>query len=184
MNKLPSLESDRLILRPFVAGDAADVQHLASEREIASTTLLVPHPYEDGLAERWIATHEDAFSTRKTLDLAITLKQNGQLVGAIGLKLRLSDQCAELGYWIGRPFWSQGYCTEAGAALIEYGFDQLDLNRVFAKHMTRNPASGRVLRKLGMVREGCLRQHVKKWGEFEDLDIYGILKSPESAQPS
>ena len=98
------------------------------------------------------------------------------LIGAVGLRLELDDRRAELGYWIGKPYWNQGYCTEAARAAIQFGFEQLELNRIFANHFVRNPASGRVMQKLGMVYEGRLRQHVKKWDAFEDLELYGILK--------
>jgi len=60
--------------------------------------------------------------------------------------------------------------------VIEFGFQQLGLNRVFAYHMLRNPASGRVMQKLGMTQEGVLKQHAKKWGKFEDVALFGILR--------
>ena len=82
-----------------------------------------------------------------------------------------------MGYWIGVPYWNKGYCSEAAKALIGYGFDELGLNRVFAEHMVRNPASGRVMEKAGMTYEGTLRQHVKKWDRYEDLKVYGILRT-------
>ena len=89
---------------------------------------------------------------------------------------------AELGYWIGKPYWGQGYCTEAARATLDFGFEQLGLNRIFAHHFARNPASGRVMQKIGMTREGRLRQHVKKWDAFEDLELYGILKDHWAAR--
>jgi len=84
---LPTLETARLRLRPFSVADAPDVQRLAGAREIAATTLTVPHPYEDGLAEQWIATHGPAFTEGKSLTLAVTELASGALVGAVGLAL-------------------------------------------------------------------------------------------------
>jgi RimJ/RimL family protein N-acetyltransferase len=84
---------------------------------------------------------------------------------------------AELGYWIGVPYWGCGYATEAARAMIQYGFDVLKLNRIQASHFANNPQSGRVLRKIGMQHEGCLRQHYLKWGEYVDSKVYGILRS-------
>jgi RimJ/RimL family protein N-acetyltransferase len=75
------------------------------------------------------------------------------------------------------PFWNRGYATEASAALIAYGFDELGLNRVLARHITRNPASGRVMSKLGMRPEGVMREHIMKGDEPEDIAIYAILRS-------
>ena len=87
------------------------------------------------------------------------------------------NNSAELGYWIGKPYWNSGYATEASRAVLKYGFEVLGLNRIHASHFRRNPASGRIMEKIGMKYEGCLRQHFKKWGKFEDLETYGILRS-------
>jgi len=171
----PTLRSARLVLRPFHLGDAPEVQRLAGERAIAETTLTVPHPYPDGAAETWIATHGPLWVERRNLTLAVTQQADGALVGAIGLALAMDDRRAELGYWIGVPWWNQGYATEAGRALLDYGFGTLGLHRIMAHHMLRNPASGRVMQKLGMQHEGILRGHVLKWGEFQDLAVYAAI---------
>ncbi|MEJ7812744.1 MAG: GNAT family N-acetyltransferase [Gemmatimonadaceae bacterium] len=176
MSDRPTLHTSRLVLRPFVADDAPAVQRLAGDRDIASTTLNIPHPYEDGMAEAWIATHEDAFARSEGLTLAVTSRDDGALIGAVGIAINLRSSRAELGYWIGKPYWGRGYCTEAAAALVAYAFDVLDLNRVHATHLTWNPASGRVMRKIGMTYEGRLREHERKWGVFEDIEKYGILR--------
>lgn len=157
--------------------DADDVQRLAGDRAVADTTLNIPHPYEDGRAEKWISNHADWFDCGEQAVFAITLQAGGSLIGAIGLRLRREDAKAELGYWIGREFWNQGYCTEAAEAIVRFGFEQLDLHRIYAHHFSRNPASGRVMQKLGMTHEGHLREHVRKWDDFEDLELYGLLKS-------
>lgn len=172
----PTLETERLRLRPFRTADADDVQRLAGDRAIADTTLNIPHPYEDGLAEKWISNHRDWFECGEQAVFAVTLKPTGELIGAIGLRITPDDQRAELGYWIGKPYWGRGYCTEAAKAVLDFGFNQLDLNRVYAHHLSRNPASGRVMQKIGMTHEGHLRQHVKKWNVLEDLELYGRLK--------
>lgn len=139
-------------------------------------TQNVPHPYEDGAAECWISNHALEFATGNSVTFAIVLQASGELVGCIGLRIKRDYDHAELGYWIGYPYWGQGYCTEAGQAVIEYAFTELGVNRIHATHFSRNPASGRVMEKLGMHREGMLRQHVKKWGQYEDIVNYGLLK--------
>ena len=173
---LPTLETKRLRLRPFTLDDAPVLQRLVGEREIADTTLNIPHPYENGMAEAWIGTHRSAFEARETVTLAIDARDMDKLVGAMGLRLHLANECAEIGYWIGRVYWGRGYCTEAGRAMLDYAFGHIGLNRVHAAHLSRNPASGRVLVKLGMTHEGRQREHVKKWGVFEDIEKYGILR--------
>ena len=128
-------------------------------------------------AEKWIETHEPMFQQGKVVTFAITLAENDELIGAIGLDISKENNRAELGYWVGKPFWGKGYCTEAARRVIQYGLEELGLNRIFAHFMTKNPASGRVMEKAGMKYEGYLRQHVKKWDVYEDIKIYSILKS-------
>jgi [ribosomal protein S5]-alanine N-acetyltransferase len=176
MVELPRLKTARLLLRPFILADAKDVQRLAGNRAIASTTASIPHPYDDGVAEQWIAAQQRRFEQGMWLDLAITLDPEGTLVGALGLRFEPEHDRAELGYWIGKLFWGRGYATEAARALLQYGFDTLGLHRIYARHFTRNPASGRVLQKISMKHEGQRRQHEKKWGSYEDEELYGILK--------
>jgi RimJ/RimL family protein N-acetyltransferase len=157
--------------------DAPEVQRLAGDRDVASTTLRIPHPYADGMAEEWIGTHAAKFERGEGLSLAITFRSSGDLVGAVGLEISKEHARAELGYWIGKEFWGRGLATEAARAIINYGFESLGLNRIHAQHQTRNPASGRVMAKLGMRHEGTLRRHIQKWGTFEDVEVCGILRS-------
>lgn len=152
------------------------MQRLAGVWEIADTTANIPHPYEEGMAESWIAGHADAFKTGEQVTFAITLHSSEQPLGAIGLVLDSGYQ-GELGYWIGLPYWGQGYCTEAGRSVVEYAFGELGLQRVFARALRRNQTSRRVLEKLGMRHEGTLRQHVLKWGKPEDVDMFGLLRA-------
>ena len=172
----PVLRTDRLRLRPFTAADAPAVQVLAGAREIADTTRQIPHPYADGLALAWIATHAELHAEDRALTLAVEVPEGPRLCGAIGLRLAREDRHAELGYWIGVADWGRGFCTEAAQAVLDFGFESLRLHRVYAMYFARNPASGRVLEKLGMAREGLLRGHVRKWGVFEDLVLQGILR--------
>ena len=174
MKERPTLETARLVLRPFSLADAPDVQRLAGERDVASTTLNVPHPYEDGMAEAWIGAHQEGYEQGKLVNFAIVLREDRTIIGTIGLRIRQRHASAEMGYWIGKSFWNRGYCTEAAQAVVSYAFEALRLNRVHASYLTRNPASGRVMEKGGMTYEGCLRPHVKKWDVFEDL---GIVRS-------
>ena len=173
----PAIETERLLLRPFGAGDAARVAQLAGAREVAATTANIPHPYALSDAEGWIAGQQDAWESGADATFAVTLREDGVLIGAIALRIERDHERAELGYWIGVPYWGQGYATEAARAVLSFGFDQLGLNRVFARHMSSNPASGRVMEKIGMRFEGELRRHERKWGAFSDTRFYGLLRS-------
>jgi [ribosomal protein S5]-alanine N-acetyltransferase len=106
---------------------------------------------------------------------------DGTLIGSAGLRdIDPEHSQAELGFWIGREWWGHGYAREAAAAVIRFGFESLGLNRIYAHHMRRNPASGRVLKAAGMQQEGVLRQRVRKWGVFEDVVLYAALRDERS----
>jgi ribosomal-protein-alanine N-acetyltransferase len=179
---LPTLQSPRLLLDAFTLDDAPSVQRQAGDPEVARTTANIPHPYPEGAAEAWIGSHAPAFAEKRHVTLAIRHPEHG-LVGTVSLGVDMAHRHAEAGYWIGREFWSQGFATEALRRLIAYGFRELDLERIHARHLGCNPASGRVMEKAGMTREGCQRRHFIKNGNFEDVVLYGIMRSdaPESA---
>ncbi len=172
----PTLTTHRLTLSPFTLADAPLVHDYLGEWEIASTTQSIPHPYEAGMAEAWIRGHAARAAEGQSVVLAIRERETNTLVGSIELRLSLPHARGELGYWVAKPFWGRGYVTEAAAALIEYGFMTLELNRIEAHYMSRNPASGRVMLKLGMTFEGRMRDHVRRWGRFEDIEAYSILR--------
>jgi len=172
-----TLETVRLALRPMALTDAPTVALLAGQREIADTTISVPHPCSEAQARAWIAARTEPGNARKELVFAVTLRSNGQLIGAVGLRDIDPDHAkAEMGFWIGVEFWGQGYATEAARAVVGHAFDALRLNRVCAHHMVRNPTSGSVLGKVGLKPEGLLRQRVRKWGVYEDVVVCAILR--------
>lgn len=175
VSEQPVLRTTRLVLRPFTFDDALAVQLLAGEHEVADTTLHIPHPYPAGAAEQWIATHPATWEAGTGVTFAVTDAGNGVLMGAVGLTIAPPHARAELGYWLGVPYWNRGYCTEASRAVVDFGFTQLGLHRVQAHHLTRNPASGRVMQKLGMQSEGVHRQAIRKNDRFEDLELYAVL---------
>lgn len=176
MTKHPTLYTERLILRPHTIWDADDLQKLINDQYIASTTFNLPYPYGLEDAIEWLAKREEDYKETGSPQFAITFK-NEEFIGGIGLRVNKQHENGEIGYWIGKPYWGKGYCTEAAYAVVKYGFDVLNLNRIHATHMTRNPASGRVMQKIGMKQEGHLRQDRKKWDKFEDMELYSILKS-------
>lgn len=171
----PTLTTKRLTLRPFCLSDAKDIKRLAGDKSIADTTLNIPHPYEDGMAEEWIETHASKYKTGELVAFAVVESSSGNLLGTVGITISPQFNRADLGYWFGVPFWGKGYCTEASSCLIGFAFNVLDLHRITAYHLARNPASGRVMEKIGMTKEGVLREHTQKWGKYEDLIAYGIL---------
>jgi [ribosomal protein S5]-alanine N-acetyltransferase len=171
---VPELRTERLLLRAYRPEDVAELVPLVGAAEVAATTLRIPHPY----------TAEDAHAFLNLLAgdptltrFGIWVAETNEMCGGIGLNLELPHRRAELGYWIGVPFWGKGYCSEAAQEIVRYGFQELELNRIYAHHFSGNDASGRVLRKLGMKYEGQLRQHIVKSGRLIDLECYGLLAS-------
>lgn len=174
----PTLVSERLLLRPFEIGDAATVQLLAGDERLSTTTLNVPHPYADGMAEQWIATHAQQYADGLGITLAITLGDCGTLIGAMSLIATPRHWRAELGYWIGVPYWNRGYCTEAVRLVLDFGFRELGYHRITARHLIGNPASGRVMEKAGMRKEGELVDEILKNGAFHTVVMFGLI-SPD-----
>lgn len=177
MKKQLILETERLILRPFNLSDSKRVQELAGDTRIGETTLNVPHPYEDGMAESWIGTHKDSFNNGDGIIYAIVKKDTKELVGTVSLMgIENIHKKSELAYWIGVPYWRNGYCSEACHAIIEFGFKNINLNKIYALAFEDNISSWKVMEKVGMKYEGTRRQDVIKNGIAMDSRSYSILR--------
>lgn len=171
------LHTARLLLRPLRRDDIPVLLPLIGAREVAATTLRIPHPYTAADADRFLEYTEGVWEKGDGARFGVFLRDGERLLGGIGLHATREHRHAELGYWIGVPFWGKGYCTEAVRETLKYGFETLDLQRIFASHFINNPASGRILQRVGMRHEGTLRRHILKWGEYLDLELYALLAS-------
>jgi RimJ/RimL family protein N-acetyltransferase len=172
----PVLNTERLLLRMPEAGDVPAITQQAGVFEIADTTLKISHPYTPQDARNWIHDVGKQYRAGTLLQWVIFLREKNELVGAIGLSgIDREHRHAELGYWIGKPWWRSGFATEAARAVVQFAFSETGMHRIYAHHFSRNPGSGRVLQKIGMQYEGKLREHVVRWGRFEDIEIYGII---------
>lgn len=174
MEKFPVLQTERLILSQLEEKDIPFIVELLQHRIFSDLTSNIPYPYVENDARSWVKMSKEAFENNTGYTFAIRNKE-GQIIGAIGLHDRDDDK-AELGYWIGVPYWNKGYVTEAAKAIIDFGFNELKLNKIFATHFPHNPASGRIMEKAGMEQEAVLIKEVKKDGEYFDLVRYCILK--------
>lgn len=179
-NDQPVLIARRVRLRPYRPDDAERLSLLAGREEIAQTTISIPHPYSPLQAREWIAGHAGEWRKRRAARFAVELSSTSELIGGAELReIEPEHAQAELSFWVGTEWWGHGYATEAAEALLDYGFLHLGLNRIYAYHMTRNPASGKVLRKLGMRQEALMRERVRKWGAFEDGILYASLSKDQ-----
>ncbi|MBU5439420.1 GNAT family N-acetyltransferase [Tissierella sp. MSJ-40] len=172
-----TITTERLVLRIFEKSDAETVTKLCNNYNIYKNTLYLPYPYSIDCALSWIENHLDNFNADKSYEFAITDKKTGKLYGAIALSNNQHFNNGEIAYWIGEEFWGNGYATEASKAILEFAFNVKQYHKVYARHFASNLASGKVIEKLGMLKEGILIDHVMKEDRYEDLVYYGIINS-------
>ena len=174
---VPTLMTDRLVLRELRLDDARAVATRAGDRRVARYLIAVPSPYPITLATRWIAGRIAWWQQGRGVTLAIARREApDDLLGSVSLRRFVRDRRAELGYWLGADAWGSGYATEAAGALIDFGFADLVLSRIYAHVLEGNAPSCRVLDKLGMINEGIRRQHVRKGKKLLDVVLYGMLR--------
>ena len=182
MSGPPTLPTERLVLRELRLTDAPEVANGAGDKRVARFLIQVPSPYPVALARRWITGRIEWWDGGRGVTYAITTKRAPEtLVGTVSLRRFARDRRAELGYWIAQREWGKGIATEAAGALVDFGFAQLDLARIYAQVLAGNDGSARVLAKLGMIHEGVKRQHVRKGTRNFDVGIYGLLRDEWSA---
>lgn len=175
-NTEKTIETNRLVLRLFKESDAQEVTRLCNNYNLYKNTLYLPFPYSIEDALSWMKNHVENFNNNKSYEFAITDKFSGKLYGAIALSNNQRFHNGEIAYWVGEEYWGNGYATEAAKAMLEFAFMEKQYNKVFARYFDSNPASGKVIEKIGMKKEGVLRDQVMKDNEYIDLVYYGILK--------
>ena len=175
MENTPVLHTQRLTLDRFTQADAETVyRDLFSSEEVCRNLLLQPGtPLEEvrdilRRLEEDYTVHEDFFQW--------AIREQGVCIGRMSLTVNRRHLGGTVAYYLAERAWGKGYMTEALRRVIDFAFDGLGLNRVEADHFAENPASGRVMEKAGMTKEGYARQKYCKNGVFHDAVLYGILK--------
>ena len=171
--KQPDITTERLLLRKYQLQDANRVQELVGNFEVSKTTQNIPHPYTLKDASGWISSHAENLENGTRIAYAVTLKDSRELIGTVSL-IKIVNGEASLGYWIGQPYWGKGYCSEAVSALLEFSKKELGLNRIYADHLTTNPASGRVMIKNGMKHVGQ-REITDRFSKVATVETHEIL---------
>jgi RimJ/RimL family protein N-acetyltransferase len=174
----PTLSTARLRLRAFTGADADANALFALHSNAHVLRYWDSPPWTDrARAKRFVATCEELAEEGSGARVAVELASDGAFIGWCGLtKWDPVHRSASLGYCLDDAAWGHGYATESARALLQWGFDTLDLNRVQAEADTRNAASGRVLEKLGFVLEGTLREDCVVNGDVSDSWVYGLLR--------
>ena len=168
---------DRLLIREYRKSDAAAYAHVAGQPEIYATTYGIPLNYTLEQAEWWLKMIQKNKKEHLAYEFAMTLRDTGQYIGNVGLiNINRQHNRAEISYFTDRTYMNDGYTTEAAAEMLRYGFEELKLNKIAGVCMSVNPASRRVMEKIGMIYEGTLRSEMLKDGIYYDLDRMAILK--------
>jgi [ribosomal protein S5]-alanine N-acetyltransferase len=170
----PEIETDRLLLREIMPSDAPAIFSIFSDEEV--TRYYDLYTYTDiNQAEELIEFFDESFELERALRWGIERKSDNRLIGTCGY-VWLRRYRGEIGYELARAEWRQGYMQEALDAIIEFGFNELDLNRIEALVMEQNVASAALLQKLGFRQEGFLRQHDFFKNAFHNMRLFALLR--------
>lgn len=176
-SSLPKISTERLLIRPIKESDAKDIFDYASNPVI--TKFLCWDAHKD-LADtkKFIQTVLINYAYNKPAPWGVIYKENNKLIGTIGFdnKWDIENKCAELGYALSQEYWNKGLMTEAVTALLNYIFQNTDINRIEALIDVENIASQKICKKVGMEYEGTLRKDIKLKEEFKDMQMYSILR--------
>ncbi|MCY3582688.1 MAG: GNAT family N-acetyltransferase [Chloroflexi bacterium] len=175
------LRGSALWMRPLAEQDIAPILQYASAPETAANTF-VPHPYPPEAAHEFVQKVSEAWRNDEAYTFAIIEAELDRFAGTMGIHPVHQHKRAEVGYWIGLPFWGRGLATQALRLIIQFGFEELGLNRIAAGHFAGNPASGRVMQKAGMRCEGTRRAYHYHRDSFKDSVWYAILREEYAKQ--
>ena len=176
LGDLPTLETERLILRKMTPNDVGAVFAYASDPEVARYVLWETHrSIEDSRA--FVELVVSRYESGGEPEWGIVYKGDHRFVGTCGIVSWEPEHArAELGYALSREYWGRGLMPEAVCAMISFGFGRMGLNRIEARCIAENSASARVMQKAGMTCEGTLRQRERIKGKYRDMEIYSILR--------
>ena len=180
---MPVLETPRLILRRINLRDAEDIFAYSQDPEVARHVLWDAQKRLSEAKEfcRW---QRRQYRQDEPASWGIVVKETGRLGGTIGyMEYKPDHATVEVGYSLARPLWNRGYMTEALKEVIEYTFSRMDIHRIECQHEADNPASGRVMEKCGMRREGVLRGRLYNKGRYRDMCLYAILRDDPRPKP-
>lgn len=174
-SRIPTLETDRLTLRRIKNCDAYDMYDYSCRSDVTKYLLWSPHPSID-YTKAYISSLQSQYRSGNFYDWAIVLRDENKMIGTVGYtEINTHNNSAELGYVINPHFWRKGFATEAVSALIEFGFVELGLNRIYARYMVGNENSRRVMEKCGMSFEGINRSLLYVKNEYRDIGICAVL---------
>ncbi|WP_166279425.1 GNAT family N-acetyltransferase [Saccharibacillus alkalitolerans] len=169
-----SIQTERLILRDAVPEDWAAIHEYASDPQVVRHSIWGPNTEEQ--TKEYVAQliEMQREMPRMSFELVDALKETGELIGGCGI--HAAGFNAEIGYTFNPRFWGSGYASEAAFALLRFGFEELGVHRIYATCRPDNEASAKVMQRIGMKREGRMREHLYFKGAFHDSELYSILR--------
>lgn len=174
--EFPKIDTERLTLRKLTLDDVNDIYEYASNDEVSEFLPWETHKTIEDTLE-FINLVEEEHKKFNFIVLGIEIKEKKKLIGTIALRnWDKADRCIDLGYVISKNYWNKGITTEAVKAVIEFGFEQLNANRIEAHCDEDNIASYRVMEKAGMKYEGTLRKKILIKNKFVSMRFYSIIK--------
>ncbi|WP_300626881.1 GNAT family protein [Pseudomonas sp.] len=173
---LPHLLTPRLLLQALEAEQAETLFKLANGPNIADNTANVPSPYTLETAQAFIDGMQEKYRVGDLLSLGMQARASGELIGIVSLRLNARHNHGHLGGWVAAHCRNQGYAAEAATAVMDFGFAELGLHRVGSQCFGRNKESARVMQKIGLRYEGCMREAFLKNGVYEDLLGFAIVR--------
>ncbi|MCM3005661.1 GNAT family N-acetyltransferase [Priestia koreensis] len=173
----PMIETKRLILRKIEMNDARRMfDYIFSDRRVMDNLIKGPHKEISETIDR-LTEITNHYVSENFCYWGIEMKESGELIGTIDLyNIDDGTENCEVGYNIGFNWWNQGYGLEALHAIVEFAFRFMNIHKISATHNIDNPASGRIMLKVGMKREGIIRHMIRKNNQYKDCGIYGILQ--------
>ncbi|MBD3257957.1 GNAT family N-acetyltransferase [candidate division GN15 bacterium] len=175
---LPTLRGERIRIRPFRRSDAEVWGALANDPDVARYLPRMPHPVPSDAPPNWVREAHRAARQDSAYKFAIELGGKPGMIGVISLTcLNHQDRNAEVGFWLGRQYWRNGYVTEALNLVLSFAFRDLNLHRVWALALGPNESSKRLLERAGFAREGVWREGCRMHNRWHDVCSYGILES-------
>jgi RimJ/RimL family protein N-acetyltransferase len=166
-----------------VLSDAVHIYPQINDADIVRWTTRIPHPYPPGAAEKFIRRTQRQWLQGTSFVFGIISRESDKLIGVISLgNVSLEHGCAEAGFWIGREHWGKGIMSEVLPTVLEFGFEELGLYRIYASTFEANGASRKVLEKWGFQLEGVMREAVIREGRRQNFLNYGLLRPEFEAQ--
>ncbi len=172
------IEGERIILRKLKLSDVQDICENLQNKEMVKWTLNIPWPYKKQDAIKWIRKSQYRLKNKEEYTFGIILKTTTKLIGSISLMhVDYKNKNAEIGYWLGKKYWGQGFMTESVKLILKFAFGKLKLHRVYANLFEENIASKKVLKKCGFRLEGRIRECRFRYGKWHNELKYGMLRS-------